>query len=606
MNRPKRNVQQRETYSSDFTAARKAPGQFTQKKKKKTAFMAPPPLVVPPTPTRPPPRDYPPSPTGVEDFPFGFGADLHKEFEPQRQQPATAITSVNLNKKKGLTSQHTYKRVKHKRPPAEQLYTMDDLPKLTYETAGRKNPLTGSFGRGSSVLTKYRTDMNYKALRNLERQFDKKKELEVREREYLRQLRTVLGVIRRKETMGTLKVKAVNVADSATKKNQLARRWDEERDSRRLEELYYGTKELESNPLGLDGLFHIMKQKYPDDYPSLRSVGEWLSKQALNQVFRPRPRTSHDVSAFKPIRPFLGLSMDLTDYGFGGKGNKQSERDFVEVEDRGPKGKFGQRGYILVVVDNFSRFMWTEALSGKSPAVVAEGLEKILTKVRATAKEYGISQSVVDYIQTDDGSEFKGPVDSLLAAMDIRVLRTTGGAPQSNGLVERANGKLKRIISKLFIIRGQSWRTGLQPATNTYNNQYNRATQNTPVEALRLDTREEKADYRGTVKRFQVDNGTVDEGQNLKVGDPIRLRIAPPTFNKGSKQSWYSTITRVKEIHKPVNNPLGVVRYSIEDDGGKTNKLLLDKKWTRKELQLLPNSDPSSKDLNQDQFRALR
>ena len=48
MNRPKRNVQQRETYSSDFTAARKAPGQFTQKKKKKTAFMAPPPLVVPP------------------------------------------------------------------------------------------------------------------------------------------------------------------------------------------------------------------------------------------------------------------------------------------------------------------------------------------------------------------------------------------------------------------------------------------------------------------------------------------------------------------------------------------------------------------------------
>ena len=60
------------------------------------------------------------------------------------------------------------------------------------------------------------------------------------------------------------------------------------------------------------------------------------------------------------------------------------------------------------------------------------------------------------------------------ACVDIGIQRTLGGNPASNGLVERSNGKLKIIISKIREYRGGSWTTHLQEGTKVYNRQYNR------------------------------------------------------------------------------------------------------------------------------------
>ena len=62
------------------------------------------------------------------------------------------------------------------------------------------------------------------------------------------------------------------------------------------------------------------------------------------------------------------------------------------------------------------------------------------------------------YVQADDGPEFKGDYAKLLSNLKIEKRRTLAGQPQSNGLVERANGKLKQIIFKNKEIFKGTWK----------------------------------------------------------------------------------------------------------------------------------------------------
>ena len=70
--------------------------------------------------------------------------------------------------------------------------------------------------------------------------------------------------------------------------------------------------------------------------------------------------------------------------------------------------KDGER-YILVVQDVFSRFLYTEALTNKTPQVVAKAFEDILS--RAGTTPYSLT--------TDPGPEFEGPFKEMLEANGI-------------------------------------------------------------------------------------------------------------------------------------------------------------------------------------------
>ena len=72
-------------------------------------------------------------------------------------------------------------------------------------------------------------------------------------------------------------------------------------------------------------------------------------------------------------------------------------------------------------------------------------LRKVLDKVKSEFGNPDITSILTD---ADDGGEFKGAVIDLLKKRDIRKIRTLGGNPQQNGMVERSNGKLKILISK--------------------------------------------------------------------------------------------------------------------------------------------------------------
>ena len=93
--------------------------------------------------------------------------------------------------------------------------------------------------------------------------------------------------------------------------------------------------------------------------------------------------------------------------------------------------------YILVVIDNFSRFMMTRPMVNKSAAITARHLESTLDEIK---RDFNKGKETTKII-TDDGSEFKGEVIALLKERGRGAQRALVGDPASNGPVERSNGK---------------------------------------------------------------------------------------------------------------------------------------------------------------------
>ena len=85
--------------------------------------------------------------------------------------------------------------------------------------------------------------------------------------------------------------------------------------------------------------------------------------------------------------------------------------------------------YILVIIDNFSRCMYTEPLTAKKPKQCADAMRKILRKIKSEFK------GEPNHILVDDGGEFKGEFIGLLQGSKIRKQRTIGGHPEANGAV---------------------------------------------------------------------------------------------------------------------------------------------------------------------------
>nr|GFC15784.1 putative ribonuclease H-like domain-containing protein [Tanacetum cinerariifolium] len=103
----------------------------------------------------------------------------------------------------------------------------------------------------------------------------------------------------------------------------------------------------------------------------------------------------------------------------------------------------GQR-YILVIVDDYSRYTWVHFLRSKdeAPDVIIKFLKRITV----------LFQSPVIIIRTDNGTEFKNQVlkvyfDSVGISHQMSSVRT----PQQNRVVERQNRTLVEAARKILI-----------------------------------------------------------------------------------------------------------------------------------------------------------
>jgi hypothetical protein len=317
-----------------------------------------------------------------------------------------------------------------------------------------------------------------------------------------------------------------------------------------LEDLYY----KDGFKVGRDKLYDELVTKHeklfeksPEKFPSRRDVMVWLKDQEIHQRFRGAKKSS-GISSFRPIKPLHSLSADLIDFT-----NKPAKN----------------YRYILVVVDNFSRYMWALPITSKKPEATAPAMKRVLDDIM---KEFKKKPA---YIQTDDGSEFKADFTKLLESRGIKNQRTLAAQPWSNALVERANGKLKSVMFKNKADVGGSWLDRLPKGIQVYNDYENRTTRYAPKEAIRLGPTEQKVLIEN-VGKVAIKNKTT-KPLEFKIGQRVRLKISKGALDKGlSAPNWSKdiyvilSVTRGKGI-RPTKYKVGVVksvdkkRYTYND-----------------------------------------
>ena len=111
-----------------------------------------------------------------------------------------------------------------------------------------------------------------------------------------------------------------------------------------------------------------------------------------------------------------------------------------------PRTSRGHR-YILVMVDYATRYPEAIPLRAATAKAVARELMTLFSRV-----------GIVREILTDQGSCFMSRVlKDLLRLLQIRHLRTSVYHPQTDGLVERFNQTLKRMVKKVMEVDGKNW-----------------------------------------------------------------------------------------------------------------------------------------------------
>ena len=142
----------------------------------------------------------------------------------------------------------------------------------------------------------------------------------------------------------------------------------------------------------------------------------------------------------------------------------------VHVDLAGPMTpSYDQNRYILVIIDSLTRFMEASAIPDKSADSVCRGILEIFAR-------RGMPASVL----ADNGAEFKNKLlyDTLKRA-GCHLQHTTPYSPRSNGLVERANQKIKRLF-KLWECDSLDWEDHLSAIVYTINNTWNKNIKSTP------------------------------------------------------------------------------------------------------------------------------
>ena len=130
------------------------------------------------------------------------------------------------------------------------------------------------------------------------------------EREYLKKVKSLMAIKRRRATLNAL-------ADP--KRTGMTEAQEE-----RLSKTYYGEGGEAPVTMGTNVLYAMMRGADKQDMPSKRAVASWVRRQKLQQVYGPRRLEGQgDVSSFKPIAPMAALSMDLANYQRGAKAREQ-------------------------------------------------------------------------------------------------------------------------------------------------------------------------------------------------------------------------------------------------------------------------------------------
>lgn len=193
--------------------------------------------------------------------------------------------------------------------------------------------------------------------------------------------------------------------------------------------------------------------------------------------------------------------------------------------------------YILIVMDCYSKYLWTRPLKEKSASEVTNAMASILKEGR-----------VPKNLQTDNGKEFYNmQFKNLMEKYGINHYSTF--STMKAAMAERVIRTLKSAIYKEFSLRGSlRWWDVLERLTLEYNNRTHRTTGLKPIDVTKSTD----------IAAFH--NLKIAGKAKFKVGDVVRISKQRTVFEKGYTPNWTTELFKIAKVQ--ITNP---VTYLLQD-----------------------------------------
>ena len=245
--------------------------------------------------------------------------------------------------------------------------------------------------------------------------------------------------------------------------------------------------------------------------------------------------------------------------------------DLADFSDYKTSNNKGYR-YIFIIIDNFSKYLWTTPLKNKYSQTITNEFSNILTK----------SKRKPNKIESDRGSEFYNSIfQNFLKSKNIQhYSRFTDKGPS---IAERVIRTIRNLLKKPVFEKGNAdWLSELPSVIKQYNNTIHSSTKMKPIDASKKSN--EKEVYSNLQDKRKILNPKYKLGQLVRTADIKRV------FSKEDSTNWsYKLYTITEVIHDTI--PAYRINYLPERYNEKlllSTKLTLDENnKVMKELNLI-------------------
>lgn len=201
--------------------------------------------------------------------------------------------------------------------------------------------------------------------------------------------------------------------------------------------------------------------------------------------------------------------------------------------------------YILVIIDCFSKFVWTAPVKTKTKSEITNAFQQLLNKS-------GLSPT---NLQTDLGKEFYNNEFSKLMTL-YKINHYSSYSTKKASIVERVIKTLKGKLYKYFSLAGNYKWVGnpLNSIVDSYNDTVHRVIKCKPKD---VNAKNESAVLINIQRSWKV---TAKGKYKFKPGDYVRISKYKGCFQKGYTPNWSTEIFLVTTVNR--TNP---VTYHIKD-----------------------------------------
>ena len=191
--------------------------------------------------------------------------------------------------------------------------------------------------------------------------------------------------------------------------------------------------------------------------------------------------------------------------------------------------------YIFIVIDNFSKYLWTIPLKNKYSQTITNEFSNILTKSKRKPLK----------IETDRGTEFYNSIfQNFLKSKNIQhYSRYTDKGPS---IAERVIRTIRNLLKKPVFEKGKAdWLSELPSVIKKYNNTFHHSTKMTPIQASRKSN--EKIVYNN------LRDDRLKQKPKFMLGQLVRTADIKRVFSKGDSTNWsYELYTITEVIHDTI------------------------------------------------------